>query len=274
MFSTLRITSNCNLRCLYCYSGSSRDKQAKDLSTAKIKSIIDRLLSNKITHITISGGEPFTRHDICEILSYSAKRTKTGIVSNGTLISKIMAKRLSKIELTNLMISLDGPQDIHDILRGKNTYQRAQKGISNCLGSRIPVGISTTLTNINHKHITSIYNYLKENNINRWIIETLKPQGRSKSSNLQLTKEQQQSVKKTLDRLLATEKNIKISVFDCKNCCSAGTKTISVSPDGTVTPCAFMPDALCGNILKDPWGTIIPKVKEFQERGITCFQRC
>lgn len=272
MYSTLRITSNCNLRCLYCYSNADDENPAKDLSSTKIKSIIDTLIKNKINHITISGGEPFTRDDICEILSYSSDKTKTGIVSNGTLINKSTAKKLSSIDLSNLMISLDGPKDIHDILRGKDSFIPAQRGISNCLDLGIPVGISTTLTCINHSYITDIYNYLKENNIKRWVIETLKPQGRSKESGLQLKEEHKNSALKILNSLSSTEKNIKISIFNCETNCSSGTKTLSVSPDGNVTPCAFMPNALCGNILKDPWDHITTKIKEFQTKRIMCFQ--
>ncbi len=272
MFSTLRITSNCNLKCLHCYSNSSGESDAKDLPAAKIKSIIDILCKNNITHITISGGEPFTRHDITEILSYSAKKTNTGIVSNGTLIRKSTAKALSQIRLTNLMISLDGKEELHDRLRGKNAYKKTQKGISHCLDNKIPLGISTTITQINHEHIMDVHKYLKENNIHRWAIETLKPQGRAKASSLQLKTEQQKTILKTLNHLKSKEKDIKISIYDCEKNCSAGTKTISVSPNGDITPCAFMPDAVCANILKDPWDTIAAKIREYNTRGATCFQ--
>ncbi|MCK5698325.1 MAG: radical SAM protein, partial [Candidatus Aenigmarchaeota archaeon] len=111
MHSTLRITQNCNLNCLHCYSHSPQ--KTKDLPTQKIKSIIDILTKNNITHITISGGEPFTRHDATELISYSAKKTKTGIVTNATLIDKATAKKLSEINLTRLMISLDGTESHH-----------------------------------------------------------------------------------------------------------------------------------------------------------------
>jgi len=270
MHSTLRITNNCNLNCLHCYSHST--KKTEDLPAQKIKSIIDILTKNNITHITISGGEPFTRHDIIEILSYSAKKTKTGIVTNATLIDKTTAKKLSQINLTRLMISLDGKEYHHDLLRSKNSYAKAQKGIINCQNNRVPIGISTTLTKINHNHLPDIHNYLKENNISRWIIQTLKPQGMAKHTNLHLTPQQQNTALKTLDRLKSTEAGIKISIYNCEQNCSAGKNTISVSPNGDVTPCAFMPDAICANILKDPWDKITAKIKEYQKKGITCFQ--
>ena len=270
MHSTLRITQNCNLNCLHCYSHSPQ--KTKDLPTQKIKSIIDILTKNNITHITISGGEPFTRHDATELISYSAKKTKTGIVTNATLIDKATAKKLSEINLTRLMISLDGTESHHNRLRAENSYAKAREGIRNCQNNRVPIGISTTLTTINHNHLAGIHNYLKENNIPRWIIQTLKPQGMARHTNLHLTPKQQNTALKTINHLQSTEPDIKISIFNCEQNCSAGTKTISVSPNGDVTPCAFMPGAICANILKDPWDKITAKIKEYQKRGITCFQ--
>ncbi len=270
MHATLRITQNCNLNCLHCYSHSPQ--KTKDLSTQKIKTIIDILTKNNITHITISGGEPFTRNDTAEILSYSAKKTKTGIVTNAALIDRATAKKLSKINLTRLIISLDGTEKLHNLLRNKDIFKKTQTGITNCQKHGIPIGISTTLTTINHNHLTDIHNYIKENNITHWIIETLKPQGMARNTNLNLTPEQQNTALKTIDHLKSTESGIKISIFNCEQNCSAGKNTLSVSPNGDVTPCAFMPGAICANILEDPFDKITAKIKEYQKRGITCFQ--
>ena len=122
MFSTLRVTSQCNLECLHCYSANSGC--GKELTTQGIKSTIDILVDNRVDHITISGGEPFLRSDIFEILKYSSLKTKTGIVCNGTLIDRSVAIALSKINISRLMISVDGIGVIHDKMRGKNTYTK------------------------------------------------------------------------------------------------------------------------------------------------------
>lgn len=249
---------------------SNPQKKTKDISTGRIKSIIDILTKNNINRITISGGEPFTRRDITEILSYSSKKAETGAVSNGTLIDMHTAEKLSGINLTRIMISLDGNESAHDALRGKGAHKKAKEGISNCKKCGVPVGISTTLNSLNHESIMEVYDYLKRNNINRWIIETLKPQGRAKEKNLSLEKKQQDSAIIALNKLIAKEESIKISIYNCEKNCTAGKTAISVGPNGDVTPCAFIPHAVCGNILKDSWDTIKANIEKY--RGTTCFQ--
>ncbi len=269
MFSTLRATSRCNLECLHCYSADSGC--GKELTTQEIKSAIDVLVDNGVNHITISGGEPFLRSDIFEILKYSSLKTKTGIVCNGTLIDKSAAKALSEIDISRLMISVDGIGAVHDKMRGKDAYSRTEKGIFNSLNYGIPLGASTTLTKLNCNHIMEIYDFLKKNNISRWIIEKLKPVGRAIESDIYIGAKEDDIVMKLLMRLKAEDKNMDISIYDCAHNCSAGIKTISVNPNGDVTPCAFMPQAVCGNILTDSWGAITEKIGGLRLKGSTCF---
>ena len=269
MFSTLRVTSQCNLKCLHCYSANSGC--GRELTTDEIKSAIDTLVDNGVDHITISGGEPFLRRDIFEILKYSSMKTKTGIVCNGTLIDECAAKALSKIDISRLMISVDGVGAVHDRMRGKDTYSRTEKGIFNGLSYGVPLGVSTTLTKLNCNHIIEIYDFLKKNNVSRWIIEKLKPVGRARGSNICMGAKEDEVVMELLMRLKAEDRDMNISIFDCANNCSAGLKTISVNPNGDVTPCAFMPQAVCGNILTDSWGMITEKIGGLRLKGSTCF---
>ncbi len=272
MFSTLRVTCRCNLKCLHCYSAEV--SCGNELRTCEVKSAIDILARNGVDHITISGGEPFLRSDIFDILKYSSKRAKTGIVCNGTLLDKSAARRLSGIDISHIMVSVDGTGDAHDKLRGKNAYSKTVKGVMNCLDYGLPLGVSTTLSRLNSNHIMDIYDFLKENNIRRWIIEKLKPVGRAKEANIHIEKKDEDVLMDILRQLKAGDADMNISVYDCAANCSSGIKTISVSPNGDVTPCAFMPDAICGNILHDPWNDIAAKIREFQTGGVTCFQRC
>lgn len=269
MFSTLRVTSRCNLECLHCYSADSGC--GKELGTQEIKSAIDVLADNGVGHITVSGGEPFLRSDIFEILKYSSLKAKTGIVCNGTLIDKSAAKALSKIDISRFMISVDGVGVVHDRMRGKGAYTKTEKGIFNSLSYGIPLGASTTITALNCNHIIEIYDFLKKNNISRWIIEKLKPVGRARDSNICMGTKENDAAMNLLMRLKAEDNSMEISIFDCARNCSAGIKTISVNPDGGVTPCAFMPQAVCGNILNDSWDGITEKIGALRLKGITCF---
>jgi MoaA/NifB/PqqE/SkfB family radical SAM enzyme len=66
-----------------------------ELSTQEAFHLIDDLSRWGIGLLVIDGGEPLCRDDLLDIVKYaSSKGIQTGIGSNGTLIDKVMAKRM------------------------------------------------------------------------------------------------------------------------------------------------------------------------------------
>jgi len=76
-----------------------------------------------------TGGEPFLRKDIFDIINYSvSKGIKTEVVNNGSLINNPqIAKKIIGSGLKNIAISLDGANDqTHDHIRGvKGAFKKA-----------------------------------------------------------------------------------------------------------------------------------------------------
>lgn len=106
-------TSSCNLNCLMC----DRIHDIKpELTTSEIKRITNKLPSS-IKEVYISGGEPFLRNDIREICNaFHRRNISVSIQTNGTFPEK--AKGIAKLKNTEILLSLDGPSDIHDKMRG------------------------------------------------------------------------------------------------------------------------------------------------------------
>ena len=66
------ITNRCNLLCKHCRA--SANQKGKDiLSVADFRNIFDDLQKIKIEKIILSGGEPFLRNDLLEIISLAEK---------------------------------------------------------------------------------------------------------------------------------------------------------------------------------------------------------
>jgi radical SAM protein with 4Fe4S-binding SPASM domain len=92
----LELTRRCNHRCLYCYTvwgspalGYPESLQA-EMTTAEIKALIGNLQTEApVEYIALSGGEPFLREDLPEILAFIKDRGITPIIiTNGTLLTK------------------------------------------------------------------------------------------------------------------------------------------------------------------------------------------
>jgi len=128
---SVNLTLQCNLKCVMC---TTCYDVPNELSTAEVKGLIDQAALWGIKVFNPLGGELFMRGDLEEILEYACKRDFTiTITSNGTLINKRRAETIARIppHALHINISLDGPEAIHDSIRGEGMYRRAIKGFQN-----------------------------------------------------------------------------------------------------------------------------------------------
>ena len=141
------LTERCNLHCHMCPHGEGTVAQPGPLTNGGMVDIelVRTLLDEVAPHnpeIGIMGGEP-TLHPKClEIVREArARKLRTNLVTNGTLLKKT-AKDLVSAGINAINVSLDGPADIHNRIRGqKSTYERAIEGIEACReASRSGVG--------------------------------------------------------------------------------------------------------------------------------------
>src|SRR3989344_3462193 len=158
-------TNDCNLRCAHCYhgrEGEEHEDHCQELSTLmslpEVKLMIDDLHQTTarwgfIPRLQISGGEPFMREDLLQILDYTqALNIETRILTNGTLITRERAKDIKQRGVKRLQISIDGSRKTHNTIRNKPwSYDFALDGIRNCADVEIDVTVSMTAMKSN-KH--------------------------------------------------------------------------------------------------------------------------
>ena len=128
----LYVTNKCNLKCDHCFYWDSLNKNNYELSVDEISKIADSLQHS--ISLSLTGGEPFLRKDLSEIVDIFVKKGKAkeiGIASNGFMSDAIVSfcerfcKEHSDISLS-LQISLDGMEAPHDSIRGvKGSFERA-----------------------------------------------------------------------------------------------------------------------------------------------------
>lgn len=127
--ATIRLTKACNLRCPHCYVDAGCPLK-NELTTKELKLIIDQLVRLKVFYVFYTGGEPFLRKDISEILKYTHKKgIGISISSNGTVLNKDILNKVKDIPFTLFQISLDGTKKIHESIRGKGSWDKAIKAI-------------------------------------------------------------------------------------------------------------------------------------------------
>ena len=141
---TWSITDKCNYKCIYCQRWQ---KDHSSLPTKEVFRIIDQLKKLHCARISFSGGEPLLRDDMGDIIVYSKKNgISSTVITNGSLVPE----KIEWLVNTDLLeISLDGPREINDLIRGQGSYDKAMQALKAAKNAAIKVVLSTVLTRYN-----------------------------------------------------------------------------------------------------------------------------
>lgn len=160
----ISITGRCNLSCRYCFY-ADRMASLTDLSTDDWKKGIEKLGNSRIMRVTFTGGEPFTRPDLFELVDAVVdNRMRYSILTNGTLIDEdtIRMFRVGKrlIRLDSIQVSMDGScADVHDRSRPRS-FESAVKGLKLLLKNGFPVTVRATISRHNIDDLEAMASFL------------------------------------------------------------------------------------------------------------------
>jgi radical SAM protein with 4Fe4S-binding SPASM domain len=275
-FIQWHLTERCNLRCSHCYqSGQGTD----ELSLAEIREVAEEVSDmlaawSEIYEITfspsfnITGGEPFLREDLFDIIDHlSGRRFALYLLTNGTLIDREKAVRLAMTGVEGVQVSIEGPEGIHDRIRGKGSFAASLRGISFLLDAGITVTLNATLSEINANHFPEMVSLASSIGAQRLGFSRLVPSGRGagliekmigkeRIGNIygeifSMTAEHLEIVTgdPVASQMSAESGNHDQGAVPTAGC-AAGLSGLTFLPDGTITPCRrlFIP---IGNVRKD-----------------------
>ena len=162
-------TSRCNLSCIHCYASAGEKELEAEMDTASGKDFIKDLAAFGVPVILFSGGEPLIRNDLLELADFAVRQgLRAALSSNGTLITKDIARELKGIGFAEVGVSLDGTESINDHFRGKQgAYRAALEGIRNCIKQGLRVSLRFTITRFNFKEIPDMFSLAEQEGIDR-----------------------------------------------------------------------------------------------------------
>lgn len=264
MKCVMRVTEYCNLKCSYCYMNSINNNYNFE-SLTTILEVINSLNEINTDKLIITGGEPFLRPDIFDIIKESKKYFETTILTNGSLINNKIAKNLSKIGIDGVSISFESTNaNIHNEYRD-NSYNSAVNAAKLIKDQNIPVDMSICVSKNNVHDFINLIKLAEDLKLDSITFEALNPSGRGINlKNLMLNSLE---TEKFLDNVYKYMKNqkpsIKIFMFypqwilwdDKASGCEVGKSLFAVKYNGDILPCSNLPIKL-GNILKDDFNKI------------------
>ncbi len=176
-------SASCNIDCEYCfYKDISNNRDVKDygnMSLETLEIIVKKAYTETERSVIFGfqGGEPllvgmdFYLHFFEYIYKYNKKNIPTTVTiqTNGILINDEWAKLFKKYHVL-IGISLDGPKDIHNLLRvgflRKPTHDDVLKGIECLKKYHVEFNVLTVISKYVARNITGIYQYFKEQEFN------------------------------------------------------------------------------------------------------------
>ncbi|NJD55620.1 MAG: radical SAM protein [Nitrospirae bacterium] len=301
-FIQWHLTERCNLRCTHCYQTGV---QNNELSLDEVLSVIDEVddtikawadnySMDFSPSFNVTGGEPFLRTDLFDILSAMRGRGfNIYLLTNGTMIDRNRARKLSDLGVNGIQISIEGPEHIHDAIRGKGSFARSKEGVRHLVDHGHTVTLNATLSEVNADSFTDVIDIACAMGVQRLGFSRLVPSGRGKQMiNQSLSTDR---VKHLYEKIFSLQPaGLEIVTGDpvasqmacvpddadtaaavASGGCAAGISGLTFLADGTITPCRRLPVPI-GNIrtdsLREVWATseILEMLRDRTRYGNRC----
>lgn len=172
----------CNLKCKHCYATAGK-AHPDELNSQEALETVKKLADAGVLIIAFSGGEPLMRKDFFDTLKAAHEHDMfTAIATNGTLITKEVARKIKDSGAGYVQISLDGAKpETHDGFRGvSGAFERTIKGIKNCVEQEIFVEVSTTGIKQSKSEIPEIIDLCEQLKVPWWMLYNFVPSGRGR----------------------------------------------------------------------------------------------
>lgn len=265
----LELTSKCSLNCKHCinyrYDGS-------DMDFNTIKSILEKLRQGGIERIKFTGGEPFDRGDLPEIVMCCEELGLRYIIyTNGMHIDGEWIHSLNLLE--GIRVSFDGYRHSHDYVRGSGNFNLVFDNLVDNVAKypNVNFTVNYTINKVNYRQLVDFDALLSKYNLNVNInLGFIKHAGKaSEDQGLVFTLEEAMAIVPIIQNEISQCSHIRtfsmlskyyLDNFSTEFGCPAGKEAVFIARNGDVYPCGMLKgnkQFVCGNISTDAFDRIL-----------------
>jgi len=281
----IAITGRCNLDCKYCFYADEMTSLT-DLPTPAWLRFFAELSELGVMSVCLSGGEPFARHDLFELVDgIVANRMRYNILSNGTLIDEHTIAEFEvgkrRLRLDYIQVSIDGSRaEVHDRSRPAS-FERALRGLKLLKRAGFPVTVRVTINRHNLDDLDNVAHLLLEEiGLPSFATNEAMPVGLGcqNAAEISLSAAEQAQAMATIGRLLErypgqlnalagpqakremysemeharrTGEKPTRWAMGCLSGCGCVFSRVDVMHNGSIVPCHMLPSLALGNITRD-----------------------
>ena len=295
-------TGWCNLfgKCKHCYGRQVFEEATREqLTTEEMIGLIEELGRLNVANCVLSGGEVFIRKDLPLLISHLAEQCIhiAGIFTNGTIYREdVVAALHQEGTRTRFLVSLDGHNsDIHDFMRGRGNFEKTVAFIRKIKDAGFPVTVNTVVIRQNVQHLMEMCHFLEGLGVALWRISVPREQGET-IINREMILPDWTDVFAIYERLIryaiASVNGMRFQISSIFKtalleesvyylfrpescCCEYKRNSITVKPNGNVTPCTAFDNLVLGNIrrmsLSEIWyGDLAQSFKQLPIKETMC----
>ncbi|MBI5538177.1 MAG: radical SAM protein [Deltaproteobacteria bacterium] len=169
LFCEWELTRACNLRCPHCSAGA-RARAPQELDGREALEVASQIIDIGCAAVSMTGGEPLLHP---EWEAVAANLTRNGVavsvLSNGWAIDRAMAHRLREAGVSEVVLSFDGLEALHDRVRNQpGAYRRALAALHGLRDAGVSVAVTTTLFRQTLDELPAIQELCQSLGIERW----------------------------------------------------------------------------------------------------------
>ena len=155
MEGIISVTYRCNAKCNMCNTWKFPSDKNQEITPQDIEKLPNMRFAN------ITGGEPFLREDLDEIITVVKPKVKRMVVSTNGFLTNRIVKLMEKHPDIGIRISLDGFLKSHDTVRGvPGAFDKALRTLTELqmLGIK-DLGVGTTVSDVNYKDLRYVFTF-------------------------------------------------------------------------------------------------------------------
>ena len=143
--------------------------------------VADQLIRLKSREVTLIGGEAYLRPDCSMLISHlNQAGIRVTMQTGGRGMTPELAHQLRVAGLSGMGVSVDGPADVHDRLRGaRGSHQAAISALNAARDAGLITTSNSQVNRLNFHRLREIRDLLKATGIRIWRLQLTVPMGRA-----------------------------------------------------------------------------------------------
>ncbi|MFL0194650.1 radical SAM protein [Clostridium sp. WILCCON 0269] len=161
LYGTVIVTYRCNARCNMCNCFKDPTKPSEEITLEDIKKLPEMAFTN------ITGGEPFIRKDIPEIVEELYKKSDRIVISTNCYFTDRIINLCKRFPKVGIRISIEGLEETNNAIRGlPDGFDRGYTTLKTLVQMGHPdVGFGMTVQDMNCKDLVPLYKLSDELNM-------------------------------------------------------------------------------------------------------------